>query len=283
MQSGISPGQSNSPFSVAVLKRFLSNRPMMFRRGRAGTVLSIVVICALAWAYLIRLAGEMPSMAMGPAAMDMARPATALWGLTEAAAMFVMWSVMMVAMMLPSATPMILLHDKVNRSRQAQGKAQQSSVLFVIGYLLVWVGFSALATLLNGGLHASGLLTSMAGRVTPLLAGITLLAAGAYQWSSLKYACLNHCRSPVGFLMAHWHEGPRGTIRMGIHHGIYCVGCCWLLMALLFVLGVMNILWIAVLSVIVLCEKVAPNGRLVSRVTGVVFVGWGGWVIASAW
>ena len=248
-------------------------------RDRALVALSILTMCALAWAYLIYLVSEMPPMASGTVSMTMAMPADHSWGLADFTAMLVMWSVMMVAMMLPSATPMILLFEKIHRKRESQGRTQNPIALFIGGYLLVWIGFSVLATLMNWALHSGGLLSSMMGRVTPVVAGISLLAAGTYQWTTLKYACLTHCRSPVGFLMAHWHEGRWGAARMGVHHGLYCLGCCWLLMVLLFVLGVMNLLWIAVLTVFVLAEKVVPRGHLLGRVAGLLMIGWGGRLI----
>ena len=142
-------------------------------------------------------------------------PADHAWELPDFIAMFVMWSVMMVAMMLPSATPMILLYEKINKKRESQGKTRNPIKLFVGGYLLIWIGFSVLATLINWALHSAGLLSSMMGRVTPVVAGISLLAAGAYQWSTLKYACLTHCRSPIGFMMTYWREGQWGAARMG--------------------------------------------------------------------
>jgi predicted metal-binding membrane protein len=251
-------------------------------RDRALVALSILTMCTLAWAYLIYLVSEMPPMASETVSMSMVMPADHAWELLDFAAMFVMWSVMMVAMMLPSATPMILLYEQINRKRKSQGKTRNPIALFIGGYLLVWIGFSVLATLINWALHSSGLLSSMMGRVTPVVAGISLLTAGTYQWTTLKYACLTHCRSPVGFLMAHWYEGRSGAARMGAHHGLYCLGCCWLLMVLLFVLGVMNLLWIVVLTVFVLAEKVVPGGNLLSRITGLLMIGWGGWLIFFA-
>ncbi len=248
-------------------------------RDRALVVLSILTMCALAWAYLIYLVSEMPPMASAMAVTSMAMPSDHAWELLDFTAMFVMWSVMMVAMMLPSATPMILLYEQINRKRESQGKTRNPIALFIGGYLLVWIGFSVLATLMNWALHSGGLLNSMMGRVTPGVAGISLLAAGTYQWTTLKYACLTHCRSPVGFLMSHWHEGRWGAVRMGTQHGLYCLGCCWLLMVLLFVLGVMNLLWIAVLTVFVFAEKVVPRGHLLGRIAGLVMIGWGGWLI----
>ena len=251
-------------------------------RDRTLVVLSIFAMCALAWAYLIYLAAGMPSMASGATPMSMAIPSDHDWALADFAAMFLMWSVMMIAMMLPSATPMILLYEKINQKRESQGRAREAIALFIGGYLLVWIGFSVLATMLNWALHTGGSLTTMMGRATPTMAGAALLGAGIYQWTSLKYACLTHCRSPVGFLMAHWRTGQWGTVHMGIHHGLYCLGCCWLLMALLFVLGVMNLLWIAALTVLVLAEKVIPRGHLLSRISGLFMITWGGWLIIFA-
>ncbi len=211
--------------------------------------------------------------------MSMAMPTGHSWSLLDFITMFAMWSVMMVAMMLPSATPLILLHGKINQKRQSQGRAKQPAAFLIGGYLLVWIGFSVLATLLNWGLHTGGLLTSMMGRVTPFLAGVTLLLAGIYQWTPLKNACLAHCRSPMEFLMAHWRKGRWGGVQMGFHHGLYCLGCCWLIMALLFVLGVMNLVWIAVLTTFVLAEKVVPQGHLLGRIAGLAMFAWGGWLI----
>jgi predicted metal-binding membrane protein len=251
-------------------------------RDRALVALSILTMCALAWAYLIYLVSEVPPMASGTVSMTLAMPADHSWGLADFTAMLVMWSVMMVAMMLPSATPMILLFEKIHQRRKSQGGKRYPIALFIGGYLLVWIGFSVLATLMNWALHSGGMLSSMMGRVTPVVAGISLLAAGTYQWTTLKYACLTHCRSPVGFLMAHWDEGRWGAVRMGAHHGLYCLGCCWLLMVLLFVLGVMNLLWIAVLTAFVLAEKVVPKGRLLGRTAGLLMIGWGGRLIFLA-
>jgi len=121
----------------------------------------------------------------------------------------------------------------------------------------------------------------MMGRVTTVIGGVSLIVAGMYQWTSLKYSCLTHCRSPLGFLMTHWREGRGGAARIGAHHGIYCLGCCWLLMALLFVLGVMNLLWIAVLSIFVLAEKALPTGLVLGRAAGSLMIGWGGWLVLA--
>jgi predicted metal-binding membrane protein len=248
-------------------------------RDRNILVAFIAAICALAWAYLIYLAAEMPAMHSGSMAMEMALPMDSTWDLPDFISMFVMWSVMMVAMMLPSATPMILLFDKINQKRKSPDRPMQSTAIFISGYLLVWVGISVVATLLNWALHISGNLSSMMGSATLVVGGVTLIIAGMFQWTPLKYACLSHCRSPIGFLTMHWDSSRAGPIRMGFHHGLYCLGCCWMLMALLFVLGVMNLLWIAVLTLFVLIEKLVPSGQLVSRIAGLFMIAWGAWLL----
>ena len=243
---------------------------------------SIAVLCALAWAYLAYVASTgMAAMPEMPDMPGMAMPMVYAWSAVDFAAMFLMWAAMMVAMMLPSVTPMVMLYGRVNVQRAAQGRPQQSTWPFVAGYLLAWAGFSLIATFGNWALHSQGLLSSMMGKATPLVAGILLAIAGIYQWTPLKNTCLAHCRTPVGFLSDHWREGRLGAVRMGLHHGAYCVGCCWLLMTLLFVLGVMNIAWIVVLTAFVLAEKTVPFGKLLSRVAGALMLAWGVWLAVT--
>ena len=253
----------------------------LVRRDRAVLVSAIAVLAGLAWAYTVRLSAGMGSMSVNAMAASVAVPSTQSWTLNDVFFMFVMWTVMMVAMMLPSATPMVLLFARVMRKRERDGRPFVPTGLFVFGYLLVWVGFSAMATLANWGLHVAGLLSSMMGSTTPMIGGVVLLFAGAFQWTPLKDACLSHCRSPLAFLTAHWSDGRGGALMMGLHHGLYCLGCCWLLMVLLFVLGIMNLPWIAALTVFVLLEKVLPRGRLVSRFSGIVFAAWGMALLAT--
>ncbi|MCZ6656119.1 MAG: DUF2182 domain-containing protein [Gammaproteobacteria bacterium] len=250
----------------------------VFTRDRVWTIVAIGFLTLGAWGYIALLAFEMGSSA-GP--LMAAMPRSFGWGLTDFLFMFAMWTVMMIAMMLPSAVPMILLFEKVGQRRASHNRSAVAPSVFMVGYLVVWVVFSLAATLLNGLFHGSGLLTSVMGRATPLVAGGLLIAAGFFQWTPLKHACLEHCRSPIGFLMAYWQDGHAGALRMGVHHGMYCVGCCWLLMALLFVLGVMNVAWIAVLAAFVLLEKIVPQGVILSRVTGVFLVLWGGIVLMA--
>jgi predicted metal-binding membrane protein len=183
-----------------------------------------------------------------------------------------MWAVMMVAMVVPTATAMILAFATINRRRRMQEQPYVPTAIFLGGYVIVWTGFSALATLTQWGLHETALLSPMMVSTSPILGGLLLLTAGVYQWTSLKSACLKHCRSPLGFLMTDWREGPRGALIMGLRHGMFCTVCCWFLMALLFVAGVMNLLWVATITLFVLVEKVVPRGDIVGRVAGGVLV-----------
>ena len=233
----------------------------------------VVALVALAWAYMVYLAQSTSDMGSG-----MAMAQLQSWSAADFGLMFLMWAVMMV----PTAAPMILLFATINRRRREQERPYVPTGVFLSGYVIVWSGFAALATVANWGLHVNSLLSSMVGTSSSAyLGGALLLTAGNFQWSPLKYACLSHCRSPLGFLMAEWRDGARGALRMGLKHGGYCLGCCWVLMGLLFVLGVMNLLWIAALAAFVLMEKVIPRGQLVSRVTGLFLAGWGVWMLAA--
>jgi predicted metal-binding membrane protein len=234
-------------------------------RDRAIVLAGVAGLSALAWAYLLALAWREPHRDM---AMAMAMPHMQVWGATEVLLTWVMWAVMMVAMMTPSAAPMILTFATINRRRRAQQGPFVPTTVFALGYLLVWGGFSVVATLAQWGLHTAALLSPMMASTSPMLGGLLLLAAGIFQWTPLKSTCLAQCRSPLGFMMTAWREGAWGALRMGLQHGGYCVGCCWVLMALLFVAGVMNLLWVAAIAALVLMEKVLPRGELVGRVAG---------------
>ena len=153
--------------------------------------------------------------------------------------------------------------------------------MFLAGYLVVWATFSVLATAAQWGLHTVSMLSPMMAITSPLLGGVLLLAAGVYQWTPLKHACLSKCRSPLGFVLNEWREGGWGAFLMGLKHGAYCTGCCWSLMVLLLVAGVMNLLWVAAIAGLVLLEKVAPAGDRLGRVAGAVLVGWGVWMVAG--
>ena len=209
------------------------------------------------------------------AAMGM--PEMAEWGIAEFVMLFLMWAVMMVAMMLPSAAPMILLVAGAYRRRG--GRSRALTVAFGSGYLVAWTAFSAAAALTQLVLHRAALLSDNMAANSAILGGVILLFAGIYQWLPLKTACLTHCRSPLAFLAGHWREGTSGALAMGLRHGLYCVGCCWALMLPLFAAGVMNLLWVAAIAIFVLVEKLVPQGHAVSRIAGIVLTAWGGWVL----
>ena len=262
--------------TVAGPKASRSSVEAIFRRDRWVTISGIILLTVLSWAYLFGLAAGMDDMVMEGDLMSsvsgLMGPQLSTWSVRDFFFMFLMWSVMMVAMMLPSASPLILLHVRVNQQQEDGGDGFHGTVAFAIGYLLVWTSFSAVATLLQWGLEKLAVLSPMMASTSSLLGAGLLLAAGIYQLTPFKNACLRHSRSPVHSLMQHWRRGTSGAFMMGFHHGVYCIGCCWLLMALLFVFGVMNLVWIAVLSVFVLLEKVVPRGELVARVAGVGFI-----------
>ena len=241
------------------------------RRDRAIVLVGLAVLVVVSWLYLVHLAREMAEMEMH-AAMGMAMPQMLPWGGVDLLLLFIMWTVMMVAMMTPSASPMILMFAAINRRRTTQRGPVVRTGFFVLGYLLAWTGYSAVAAGAQWVLHGIALVSPMMVSTSPYLGGGLLVAAGVFQWTPLKRRCLVGCRSPMGFIMTEWREGPMGALSMGLRHGVYCVGCCWVLMALLFVAGVMNLLWVAAIAAFVLAEKVVPGGERVSQVAGVVLV-----------
>jgi predicted metal-binding membrane protein len=252
----------------------------LLKRDRAITALGLAGIALLAWLYTIMVA-SMSGGGMAGAASHMAMPQHQPWTGVEFLLMFAMWMVMMVAMMLPSAAPVLLVFANANRKRHEAQDPYLHTSLFANGYLAVWAGFAALATLANWALHSRGLMTSTMGSALPLWGAAILIAAGLYQFTPLKLACLNKCRSPLGFLMSEWREGKLGAFIMGLRHGAYCLLCCWALMVLLFVLGVMNLAWIALLAGFVLVEKLATSGPWFSRASGLLLLGWGAWMAGS--
>ena len=253
----------------------------MIRRDRLIIVLGLLAILALSWSYLVTTGAGMRSM-LGEAEMHaaMGMPEVQSWA-RDLFALFVMWAVMMVGMMLPSAAPLILLVLGVYR-RRGDRHTRLNSLLFVGGYFLVWAMFSLVAAASQIVLHRAALLsTDMAARSKVLTAAI-LIIVGVYQWLPIKNTCLAHCRSPLDFLSRHWREGLKGAVRMGFFHGLFCVGCCWALMTLLFVAGVMNLLWVAAIAVFVLVEKLSRQGPLFGRVAGALLITWGAYVLARA-
>lgn len=243
----------------------------ILRHDRMLVIAAIAAVTILAWAHIISLAGSASaasSMEELPG-MDMARPSFSRWNASQFILMFAMWSVMMIGMMLPSVTPMLLIYARVARQAFEQGSPLASTAWFVGGYIAAWLGFALIVTVGQWALESSLLLTSM-GKVSDAFGGAILIAAGLYQWLPLKGYCLSQCQSPLLFIQR--SGGLQSTARastiLGIRHGFYCVGCCWTLMLLLFVAGVMNLLWIAGLAVIVLLEKLIPLQPWSSRAIG---------------
>ncbi len=238
----------------------------VIRRERAIIVTALLVMCALAWLYLLRLQPGMSAMDHGAMAMPMmeATPAAGL------IATMLMWAIMMVAMMLPSAAPMILFFSSIQRTRHSQQSPFIGTGYFAASYVLVWIGFAIVAGTIQWALNSSAVLSPEMTIRSRYLTGVVLILTGVYQWSRLKHICLTRCRSPLSFIMTEWREGRAGALIMGLRHGMFCVGCCWLLMALLFVGGVMNLVWVAALSAAVLAEKLLPQGDRIGRVVGAI-------------
>lgn len=279
-------------------------------RDRIVVAAALAVVTLLAWAYVLWLSIHMPGMGVVPSAssnggmagMDMSASSDAManlavdgatralapgfrvWAPADFVFMFAMWSVMMVGMMTPSVAPMVLLYAASGRKAAAAGAPFAATGWFFAGYLTVWIGFSGLATGFQWALTSLALLTPMMAAAGGVFGGILLVAAGLYQWTPLKNTCLRACQSPVGFLMGHggFRSDTRGAIRLGISHGAYCLGCCFALMALLFVGGIMNPLWIAGLMILILLEKMLPAGSLIPRTTGALLVAAGIGLLVNA-
>jgi predicted metal-binding membrane protein len=242
------------------------------RGDRLIVVVSLALVTALAWLYLIYLDRQMAAaMAYDVAMADMGMSMDRAWTAVDIGLMFGMWVVMMVGMMAGSATPVLTMFGTALRGRGARGP-WPGVVLFACGYLLVWVAFSAAAVTGQWMLHRTAMLNPAMASASAAFSGIVLLAAGVYQFTPWKSACLTQCRSPLAFLMTHWRDGRVGALRMGTAHGWYCLGCCWAVMCILFVVGVMNLFWIAALSVFVLLEKLGPAGPAVSRGAGALMI-----------
>ena len=246
---------------------------VLLRRDRVIALLALGGLLVAAWSYLLYLACGMADPAMsempGMPGMSITMPDMHPWSWVEFAALLMMWIIMMIAMMIPAAAPMILAFSAVHRRRASEGGPAVPTSIFVLGYLVVWGLFGLVAAVVQVALHARALLSPDMSAAGPLFAGALLIAAGIFQWTPLKHACLSACRSPLSFLMSRWREGRAGSFLVGLQHGLYCLGCCWALMALLFAAGVMNLVWVAGLAIIVMVEKVAPRGDMLARLAGV--------------
>ena len=275
----------------------------IFQRQRLTIGFSIGALVALSWAYLVLMAIEMANhdswASLGPGMSFFDSPETdwsafaqtclsitseagtalggflmmpshGAWSFTDLILVFVMWQVMVVAMMLPTAALTLLTFADINGNRYKGPSLFARTRNFITGYLLSWRSFSVLATLAQWGLKEAALLSKGMVAVNPYLIGGVLFLAGAYQWSPLKEFCLNQCRNPMLFFMNKWRNGLSGALRMGIHHGLYCLGCCWALMMVMFVTGTMNLAWAGILAVVMLAEKIVPHGELSGKVLGLM-------------
>jgi predicted metal-binding membrane protein len=246
-------------------------------RDRLAVLAGLAVITAAAWVYLVLAARRMTSGQAGMSGRPMAPMMHAMtgvqpWTVAEFGLRLGMWAVMMIAMMVPTAVPMTLLYAAVARKAAAQRSPVAPAFIFVAGYAAMWALFSLVATLAQWGLDQAALLSPMMVSRSARLGAALLIAAGLYQLTPLKNACLRNCRAPAHFLSRHWRNGPLGALRMGARLGAYCLGCCWILMGLLFVGGVMNLLWIAAIAVFVLLEKTIPFGVTGGRVAGTAMI-----------
>lgn len=286
------------------------------KRDRAIVIAGLLTVIALSWMYILLGAGmgmtafEMSSVRLPwQASSDMAMPGKStgsdmhqghgmgammakahmamtqptVWTPGYALLMFIMWWVMMMAMMLPSASPMMLIFARVNRMQKAQGAPFVPTLVFAAGYLVAWGIFSLIAVGLQWMLERVGLLSAMLGSASALFGGIVFIVAGLYQFTPLKHACLKHCRNPFQFVTHHWRTGMLGAFRMGIEHGGFCLVCCWFLMALLFVGGIMNLYWIIGIALFVLLEKTIPAGHWLGYATGAGLILWGAWITTGIW
>ena len=260
----------------------------LVRREDIVVLAALVVLIVLAWLALFTGAGTgMDPFAMTGWLLPVTQPAAApAWTLSYWLIVFFMWAAMMVAMMLPSASPMVLLFARVARQAEAQGhdlRARAAIPAFASGYLAIWILFSLLAVMVQWGLERLGALSAMMSLSAGLLSGSLLIAAGLYQFTPFKAACLTHCRTQASFLAAHWRKGVGGAWRMGLTHGLYCLGCCAVLMGLLFVGGVMNLIWVAALTLLVAVEKLAPFGAAAAKTVGAILIAGGVALVLGAW
>ncbi len=249
-------------------------------QARLAVAAGLAAVLAVSWAYVIYMVWGMANM--DAVADSLFMPSMIDWSGVDLLLVFIMWAVMMAAMMLPSSAPLLMLLAKINTERYGRRRALLATVVFGLGYLAVWSGFSLLATLAQWGLLEARLVSPMMNSASPILSAALLAAAGMYQFTPLKHACLARCRSPLSVLLNYWRDGFPGAFAMGLRQGAYCTGCCWLLMGLLFVFGVMNLIWIAGLSLLVLLEKLLSQPRWFTWATGAILLAWGALVAGQA-
>ena len=251
--------------SKSILEKSLSNDRLIVLAG-------IAIVSVISWAHMAGMTIEGQSLAPHHPVHH--------WSGSTLLSHFIMWIVMMVAMMLPTAGPMILTFATISRGQREKKQPYVNTSVFLVAYILVSIGYSLLATFLQWWLYSHAMLTALGASNSNMLSGLLLCIAGVYQWSSLKHACLRFCRNPFNFLMGNWREGSTGALHMGFKHGLLCTGCCWALMALMFVGGVMNLLWMVVITAVILIEKVAPRGDIFAKIAGVAMITSGIYFIA---
>lgn len=262
----------------------MSESPVLVRRDRLILGAGLLAVALVAWGWLISEAHRMNVSGVCECMRTkIVGPDGSAWPAVTLLPLFLMWGVMMVAMMLPSALPMVLTFVAVTRNRQRLGRPYVPTMVFVSGYLAIWCVFSGIIAAGQWLLHRHALLSASMATTSTIFGGVLLIGAGVFQFTPLKQSCLTRCRGTLEFILTRWREGRQGAFRMGLEHGTFCTGCCWALMALLFVAGVMNILWIAALTLLVCLEKMLPARAPVSFATGIVLAGWGVFILGNRW
>jgi len=245
----------------------------ILKKDRLIIISSLFIISLLAWVYIIYLYKQMAVMNMD--ALFFAMPMTPSWTMTDFALLFLMWFVMMIAMMTPAVAPLILIFAMVNRQRKQQNRPFVNTAYLMTGYFVVWAAFSLAATSLQWLLQQISMLNPEMKTTNKILGSVILIATGIFQFTAFKHTCLQYCRTPIEFVHRHWKEGKPGALRMGIQNGFYCLGCCWMLMVVLFVAGIMNLLWVAIIALFVLIEKISSQTKWISYVAGFVLILYG--------
>jgi predicted metal-binding membrane protein len=250
---------------------------LALQHHRGPFIVLLILFPVVCWAWIVVMARDMYGPMTGASAWMM----TLQWDVRHVLLLWTMWAVMMAGMMLPSASPMLLMYGLAARRQPSGTAAGREIYALASGYLVVWALFSVAATAAQLILSTQLAISPMMTLTSPRVGASLLVVAGAYQLTPLKRVCLQKCQSPFGFLMHHWRAGVGGAVRMGIDHGVYCLGCCWALMLLLFVGGVMDLTVIAALTAFVAFEKLSPFGIHTARVSGLLLLGWGGWILAG--
>ncbi|MGZ4968144.1 MAG: DUF2182 domain-containing protein [Methylobacter sp.] len=241
-------------------------------KAQVSILATVLASVFAAWSYLFYQHKQMATQPMSRIWMPPSEPLA--WGFIDFALVYLMWSVMMAAMMLPSAIPMILAFARV--CRQRNNTSYKSTTLFMSAYLGIWLLFSSVLTLLQWQMYGLAWLSPMMDNQNSISAAGILFLAGCYQLMPIKNACLEHCRTPMGFLLNEWRDGPAGAFKMGVKHGVNCVGCCWAQMLIMFVVGVMNLLGMALMTLLVIAEKSLPlQSKSICKAVGIAFIAWG--------